>query len=234
MTFSTIHGFADFCRELRRAGFSVGSWTGNDEGIFSLNPWFGDNVHWHTGDPETDPWQWRIRAVTECDDIAYAKLFFRKSGWITRDLYPVLMAVRRRHRSFDEWYYDGLISDMEKRIYRAVADTEAGGKFPSLADLKRLTGCHKADQARFDAALTSLQMRMFLSIAGETYRISQAGQAYGWPITTFRLADRLFGEDVFAASCRIGLTEASISLTEHIGQLNPEASETSIRKFMIG
>ena len=234
MTFETIHGFADFCRELRKAGLSVGSWTGNDEGIFSLNPWFGDHVQWHTGDFETDPWQWRIRSVNECDDIAYAKLFFRKSGWITRDLYPVLMAVRRRHRNFDEWYFDGLISDMEKKIYRAVANAEAGGKYPSLADLKWMIGCQKTDQSRFDAALTSLQMRMFLSIAGETFRLSQSGQACGWPITTFRLADRLFGEDVFAASCRIGLTEAAASLTEHLAMLNPSVRETSIRKFITG
>ena len=31
-------------------------------------------------DPETDPWEWRIRVLDERDDIAYAKLFYKKSG----------------------------------------------------------------------------------------------------------------------------------------------------------
>ena len=234
MTFETIHGFQDFCRELHKAGFSVGSWTGNDEGVFSLNPWFGDNIQWHTGDYETDPWQWRIRSVTECEDIAYAKLFFKKAGWLARSMYPTLMAVRRSHRSFDEWYFDGQVSDMEKRIYRAVEEAERAGTFPSLADLKRTAAGQKTDQSRFDAAITSLQMRMFLTIAGETFRFSQTGQTYGWPITTFRLTDHLFGEDMFAASCRISRQDAIENLTHHIIELNPDARDRVIVKFIAG
>jgi len=41
-------------------------------------------VRWHTGDPGTSPWEWRIRVLDERDDIAYPKRFYKKSGYITK------------------------------------------------------------------------------------------------------------------------------------------------------
>ena len=79
-----ILGYNDFVNSLLDAGFSMGG--GNSEGIFSVVSWswneappYDTPVRWHTGDPETDPWEWRIRVLDERDDIAYAKLFFKKS-----------------------------------------------------------------------------------------------------------------------------------------------------------
>jgi hypothetical protein len=95
-----ILGYNDFVNSLLDAGFSMGG--GNSEGIFSVVSWswneappYDTPVRWHTGDPETDPWEWRIRVLDERDDIAYAKLFFKKSGYITKEWYPYFLAVRR-------------------------------------------------------------------------------------------------------------------------------------------
>ncbi len=65
------------------------------EGVFTLSDAFGESIAWHTEDPETDPWEWRIRVLDEYTDIAYGKLFFRKSGYITKEWYPYFLAVRR-------------------------------------------------------------------------------------------------------------------------------------------
>jgi len=75
----TINNFNSFCATLIDCGFSMGG--GNAEGIFAIIPFcwneepnFETNIRWHTGDPETDPWEWRMRVLDERDDIAYGKL----------------------------------------------------------------------------------------------------------------------------------------------------------------
>ncbi|MCA5960928.1 hypothetical protein LC724_11655 [Blautia sp. RD014234] len=88
-----IRSYEDFTEVLLEAGFSMGG--GSSEGIYSIINWEWDKeppyetpVRWHTGDRETDPWEWRMRVLDERDDIAYAKCFFKKSGYITRQWYP--------------------------------------------------------------------------------------------------------------------------------------------------
>ena len=61
-----IRNFSDFCTELIASGFSMGG--GNAKGIYAVIPYdwteqeaVDSPVKWHTGDPETDPWEWRMR-----------------------------------------------------------------------------------------------------------------------------------------------------------------------------
>lgn len=70
-----ISNFEDFCQELQRCGFSMGG--GNSKGIFALIDFdwqtqdaLDTPVRWHCGDPEIDPWEWRMRVLEERDDIA--------------------------------------------------------------------------------------------------------------------------------------------------------------------
>ena len=115
-----IQNYDDFCAELLRAGFSLGG--GSDKGIYAVVPFdwtqqpAGTAVRWHTGDPETDPWEWRMRVLEERSDIAYAKLFFRTSGYITREWYPYFIAARRQGMTFDELWEDGRLTDLSRRI----------------------------------------------------------------------------------------------------------------------
>ncbi|MDR1705655.1 MAG: hypothetical protein LBS19_13355, partial [Clostridiales bacterium] len=99
-----LNSFNDFVKILIRAGFSIGG--GNNEGIYAVvnHDWTytppGSPIVWHTGDPETDPWEWRVRVLNERSDIAYAKCFFKKSGYITQEFYPYFLALRRGRREF--------------------------------------------------------------------------------------------------------------------------------------
>ena len=144
-----ICNYGDFVCELLKAGFSVGT-GGNDEGVFGLLDYNWNEepadcpIRWHTGNPETDPWAWRMRVLDERDDIAYAKVFFRKSGYITREWYPCFLAARRGGSSFADAYADGTISHYAKRIYDAIV------KHSSLPahEIKRYAGFTKFDSAR--------------------------------------------------------------------------------------
>lgn len=83
MIHAQIRSYSDFVETLLEAGFSMGG--GNSEGIYSVINWgwnqrpaYDTPVSWHTGNWDTDPWEWRIRVLEEHEDIAYAKLFFKK------------------------------------------------------------------------------------------------------------------------------------------------------------
>ena len=91
-----IRNFEDFCRELNTCGFSMGG--GNAKGIFALidYDWLNQDmldtpVKWHCGDPEVDPWEWRMRVLEERTDIAYSKVFFKTSASSQRTGIPISM-----------------------------------------------------------------------------------------------------------------------------------------------
>ncbi|MDR1464013.1 MAG: hypothetical protein LBJ11_01760 [Oscillospiraceae bacterium] len=230
-----IQNYADFCRELLAAGFSIAS-GGNDEGVFGLLPYSWDNeppdslMRWHTGDPEHDLWEWRMRVLDERNDIAYSKVFFRKAGYITREWYPYFLAARRKGLTFDETYADGVISHEAKRIYEALRE---GNPVP-LHALKQLAGFGKEDKSEFGRGLVELQMRLFITLCGRQQKMSQRGEEYGWSSTVFCTTEQFWGDDVFDQAAKISADEADKAITERVYQLNPNADAKKIKKCICG
>ena len=230
-----IHNYGDFITELLRAGFSPGG--GNSEGVFAVIPWswlesapYDTPVRWHTGDAETDPWQWRERVLDERDDIAYGKLFCRKSGYITREWYPHFFAARRGNRSFDEDYADGLISQYAKRIYSEI---EHGGAMP-IHLIKQQAGFTREEKSRFDSAITELQMKMYITVCGRQQKLSNMGLEYGWASTVFCKTEDFFDGEVFEQAAVLSPPEAVERITARILTLNPTADSKKIAKFING
>ena len=230
-----LNNFSDFIEILLASGFSAGG--GNDEGIYAIVDYGwpdappGSPIVWHTGDKETDPWEWRIRVLNERDDIAYAKCFFRKSGYITQEFYPYFLALRRGARGFEGEYADGLASQGAKRIYDAVKEH---GALP-LHEIKTLGGFGRNEKSKFDSALTELQMRLHVTICGTRRRMNDKGEEYGWETTMFCTAERFWEDtDVFARAAKIDEAGAYAAIRERVLELNPGADEKRIRRFAYG
>lgn len=225
--------FGDFCRELLDCGFSMGG--GSAKGTFALIPYDWTNqdaldtpVKWHCGDPEVDPWEWRMRVLEERNDIAYAKLFFKTSGYITRDWYPCFYAARRCGESFDEAYARGGISNMAKRIYEIVSQGAV-----AFHEIKALGGFGKADKAQFDRAMVELQMGMFITITGRQQKKNSYGIEYGWNSTVFTTVEDFWAKRDFVIPTLD--PQASFDrIRERLLLLNPMAEEKTIRKFICG
>lgn len=230
-----INNYNDFVTELLAAGFSVAG-GGNDEGVYGLikHGWNEEvpdsQVRWHTGDPETDPWEWRIRVLNERDDIAYAKIFFKKGGFITKKWYPYFLAARRGQIAFVEEYEDGKISNFAKRIYEIVSEHDC----LALHDIKQLGGFKREDKAKFDNALTELQMKMHLTICGSRQKTSNQGEGYGWSSTVLCTTEKFWDANIFERASTISKIEATEKITEQILALNPDAQPKKIKKFISG
>jgi hypothetical protein len=230
-----LNNFEDFVAMLLRAGFSTGS--GKADGVYAVVPFawderplFKTRVRWHTGDPETDPWEWRFRVLDERNDIAYAKVFFKKSGYITKEWYPYFFAARRKGMNFDDEYARGVISNYAKRIYDVVKD---GGALP-LHEIKRLGSFSREDRSRFDAALIELQMKLYVTICGARQKVSLTGEEYGWRSTVFCTVEKFWGRTIFEKAKKISVKEAADRITEQVYELNPAADAGKIRKFIEG
>lgn len=230
-----LNNFNDFIKILLASGFSIGG--GYNEGIYAivnydwLNVPPGSPVAWHTGDQETDPWEWRVRVLNERDDIAYAKCFFKKSGYITREFYPYFLALRRSGREFDDDYTAGLISHYSKRIYDVICKH---GELP-LQEIKSFGGFGRDEKSKFDSALTELQMRLYLSICGTSRKMNTKGEEYGWNSTVFCTTERFWEHtDVFDRAAKLDDAIAYTAIRERVLSLNPNADEKAIRKFAYG
>lgn len=231
----TIRCYEDFVDTLIEVGFSMSG--GSNEGIFSVIPWswnetppYDTPVAWHTGDHETDPWEWRIRVLDERTDIAYSKVFFRKGGFITREWAPYFLAIRRENRTLQEAYEDGLISYLAKQIYTIIAQNEP---LP-LHAVKKLMGIKKEDVSKFDRAVIELQMRLYITMCGTQQRVSGKGELYGWSATVFCTTETFWGEDVFAKAEQIAKADALKTVRAQILKVNPDADEKKMLRFMEG
>jgi len=236
-----IENYADFVAALMDIGFSMA--TTNSDNIIALCAYdyqfdaaashyasVGENIRWHTGDPQTDPWEWRMRVLNERDDIAYAKLFFKKGGYITREWYPYFLAARRGGMDFDDEYADGAISHYAKRIYEAI---RANGALP-IHRLKPLIGFSREDQSKFARGLVELQMKMYITTCGSQQKLTKMGEEYGWSSNVFCTTEEFFADAVFERANEIGETEAAERITERILRFNPNADQKKIVKFIVG
>ena len=230
-----VRSYKEFVETLLNCGFSMGG--GSADGIYAIIEWDWyapppneTPIRWHTGNPDTDPWEWRMRVLNERNDIAYGKLFFKKSGFITKEWYPCFLAARRGETSLNEAYEDGTISHFAKRIYDAVCEN---GTLP-LHDIKQIAGFSKEDKPGFDRGIVELQMKLYLTMCGTQQKLSKTGEEYGWSSTVFCTTETFFGDAVFAEARIISKDDAIAKIRERILQLNPSAQDKKISKFILG
>ena len=230
-----IYEYKDFVRALMAAGFSAGSCDVTSG--FSLLTWgwaaespYETPVQWHSGNPETDPWEWRMRVLEEEQGIAYGKGFLRKTGYMTREWAPYFIAARRGGQSLAEAYEDGTISHYAKRIYDVMA---AQGAMP-VHELKPQIGFVRDDKSAFDRALIELQMRMYITVCGRKQRVSMKGEEHGWASTAFCTMEEFWGDEVFVQADALDPKEAEAALVSRVRELNPLVDAKKARKFILG
>lgn len=223
-----IKNYDDFVKQLMTAGMSVGGENG--EGIFTLCDYFEKEVQWHTGNEDTDPWEWRMRVLDERSDIAYGKIFFKKSGYITSDWYPYFYSIRRGGRTLDEDYEEGRMNLYSKRIYDVFKEY----KTLPLHQIRELCGFKKEEKSKFDRGLTELQMKLYLTMCGRERKRSLKGEEYGWSATVFCKTEDYFPPEILKKGESVKREEGYEKIRRQILLLNPNAEEKKIKKYIEG
>lgn len=224
MKIKEIKNYNDFVREIHKIGFCLSG--NNGEGIFSIEEYYGDEIESHTGDLEYDPWAWRHRTVEETKDIYYGKVFHNKSGWITEAWLPDFINVRRRGKSIDDLYSDGLISKLDVSIYSFIQDK----KKASLIDL--LSEFGRENKSKIVKSLIHLQMKILITMSGEMRKISKEGIPYGWPVTIYSTVEERSHLKTTEDADDQEIMISRQKICDHIKRLNPVAEEKRVNAFI--
>jgi len=154
---------------------------------------------WWTGDPATDPWEWRMLLAAR-EDTAYGKFFDRKAGFVSREWFPAFANHRRNGYDFDALYDDGLASRRAGKIMDVFGPVDEGpGEGILTFELKERAGFGKGGEKNFPGVLTELQMQTYLIMSDFRQRRSKRGEGYGWHIAAMSPPEAKWGYDFIAA-----------------------------------
>lgn len=183
--------------------------------------------YWFVKDVE-GPWEWR-EEIAAGGEIAYAKLFNKKAGFISQDWYPDFANYRRDGYDFDARYDDGLASMASKRIMDVLMEHEAG---LLSSDLKQQAGFVKDGAKGFDTAMTHLQMQTYITASKFEYKQDKEGRPYGWGVGRYAVSENVFGAERVTSRYTDKPAESKERIAAHVAKLFPDAGMKQIEKVI--
>ena len=192
---------------------------------------------WWTGDPATDPWEWR-QILAKDPDIAYGKFFERKAGFISREWFPAFANCRRNGYDFDSLYEDGLAPHRAKKLMDVFElDDDAVGKELMSFEAKALAGFGKradgqAGEKNFEGVLTDLQMQTYLIMSDFHQKRNKNDEPYGWHIAALETPETKWGYKHVTSSYKEKPVDSWNAICDQMRRLYPEATERMIRKVV--
>lgn len=224
-----VHSLKDLVFLIREVGFLPlfsNSITG-----FSVEERTPADVWW-TGDPASDPWEWR-KLLAVMDDIAYGKFFDQKAGFIAKEWFPAFANYRRNGYDFDALYDDGFASFRAKKIMDTLdLDEQMCGRDLLSNDLKELAGFGKGGEKNFPGILTELQMQTYLILNDFRQRRNKRGEGYGWHIACVSTPETKWGYDFVSDGYREKPTESWERICRQITSYFPSADDKQLQKVL--
>ncbi len=221
-----LETYEQFVETLNEAGFLPLS--ANPVGMPNVADLTAPN-QWHTG-LDTDPWQWKSRVVEE-GRAAFGKVFAGRPAFIAPAWMPLLLAARRGGATVEERWEDGALSPGAVRIWELFA----GGRERMAAhDIRRLAGFGGGSTTRFDVAMIELQMGMFLTVCGQTRKVTLDGRPHGWPVLEYAPVERWVWPDAWQQGLAMNRDEAIEALLAQLASLRPGLTRARALKFLLG
>ena len=127
-------------------------------------------------DQITNPWYWREEILAE--DVVYGQFFDGKLGFIRKDVFPLVVALKRGRRTADELVDAGLIDERAHTVDRSIPAGE-GMDVDAIRDM--LPEGFKG----VATAATMLQNTALWCVTDFQQRRNKRGEPYGWPLCVF-------------------------------------------------
>ncbi len=192
---------------------------------------------WWTGDPATDPWEWR-EAIAASHAVAYGKFFDGRAGFISPAWLPRFANARRNGWDFDGKWQSGAASRRERSVMAFFVDPESDGEpaftgaaIPST-ELRVRAGFGKGGEKNYPGILTGLQMQLYLVIGGFKRRESKKGREYGMPVSVIMAPESLWGYDLMSAAYGEDPAESWAGICARVRELYPGAREADVVRLI--
>lgn len=187
---------------------------------------------WWTGDPASDPWEWRI-ALAENEQIAYGKFFDGKAGFVSKEWFPAFANYRRDGYDFDALYEDGFASRRAKKLMDALeTDEQMRGRSLMTNELKRLAGFGEGGEKNFAGVLTDLQMRIYLIMGAFRQRKNRRGEPYGWHIACMETPETKWGCEFIGAGYAEPPEASGERIFRQVREHFPAAEGAALRRLL--
>ena len=182
---------------------------------------------WHTGDPDTDPWQWKDRAATE-KQLAFGCLLGGNKGFVAPRMYPFFRQAFKMKTDLEEVWMSGMLRPAVWEVWKYF-DHDG---MQSTSDIHRAwKASGNRGTAAADGALRELQMLFLVTVAGNTQRQDRFGQPYGWPSLLYEKADNWVPESWPAGMESISPSEAREAILSAGIAMAPKADKRAIDKL---
>ncbi len=208
-----IHSFDELLPFVEKVGF-VPLFAGDIQG-FSVEE-HAEAKYWWSGDPEHDPWEWRVLAARS-GRAAYGKFFSGKAGFISLEWLPVFANARRDGYDFDSLYEEGLAKGRAKRIMELF---DKGGQLYSY-EIKNTAGFGKGGLKNFSGIMTELQQKLYLVTTDFRCRRNKRGEEYGMPVARFARPEDIWGYDLVTSCYSEDPALSADKIQKHIKELYP-------------
>ena len=184
--------------------------------------------HWWTGDPHTDPWEWR-RILAAGGEVAYGKFFDGKAGFISLDFLPYFANYRRDGYDFDALWDEGKAPLRQKKIMDCFADGQEHFSFVT----REMAGFGKGGEKNFEGTITALQMQTYLVIRDFRQRCNKQGKPYGWHIAVHTMPESIWGYELLSRAYAEPPEQSCRRITEHLHEVYPIVTDAQIQKVIL-
>ncbi|MHC1694254.1 MAG: hypothetical protein AB9835_03035 [Eubacteriales bacterium] len=218
-----LHTYAEFLDYVNNKGVLAFS-AGMPESFPSLNG-LVSREQWHTGDPETDPWQWKDRAASE-KVLAFGCILNGHKGFVSQKLYPLFYSAFRPSADPEERYEYGEVAKEALSVWELLRDGADVSTFDITAAFKSF------NKSRLERAVVSLQKEYYITVSGNRRKMNAKGEEYGWPSNTYAAVD-VWAKDWLSVgmSDRVAAREAVVS---HCLDVFPGLDSGALRKVLFG
>ena len=174
--------YTDFLERVESLGFLF--LTDALPGFPSVMGETGPN-QWHTGEAQTDPWQWKDRAAAE-KRLAFGCLLGGRKGFIAPWLHADFMRVCQPDGALEERWHEGALRPSVWDLWQQFEHQPVLGANDLSAWWK--SRGHKGTSG-LDSAMRELQREFFITVAGNRQKRNRKGEPYGWPHLLYERVD---------------------------------------------
>lgn len=139
---------------------------------------------WHTGEPDTDPWQWKDRIAVE-KRAAFGCVLGGHKGFIAPRLYGAFLRTCQPDGALEERRAEGLVKPAVWELWQLFEATPVLG----TNDLNRLWKQSGQRPAGLDGAIRELQREFWITVAGNRRKLDRFGQPTGWAHLLYERVD---------------------------------------------
>lgn len=171
------------------------------------------------------PWEWKGPVIGEWR-CAYGKFFGDKAGFVSLEWLPDFMNWRRSQHPLEQQ------SPEARHVYEVLVKHESllsqELKLASGYTLSRKK--EKNSGSACDALIASLEMSTYVCIADFEYKVSRAGQRYGWGVARYCTPEAMYGSGI--AHCDRTPEESRSRIIAHLQALFPQATKSQLEKII--